>query len=402
MASDSARAFAGAPAWLTYPRLGLGLCSLGWFLVQGGRLVIPALALPIRSSLGLSNAGFGAAVTSLWAVYALLQFPGGAASDDLGYRTTLVGSSVVVAGGYLLLGVSVGLGVFLLACGLIGGGIGLFYIASRTFPSALYDERKGRALGVTNAAGDLGGVLAPVAGSAIVALALPWRGAFLAIAVAVLLLAATFHAAVRGGYRAEPPAIRSTARGAFAQITRPGVPPVIAAYSLFALAWQGSVAFIPLFVFEARGLPFETGNLLLSLFFLMGVIVKPLSGWLSDHAGRHGLSVASLVGAGLALGTLALVVESRLAVVVAVGAFGLALMAFPPVTQAFLMEAFADDHVGSAFGLTRTVYVLIGSAGPLLIGVGSETIGFDASFALVAGGLLVAAGLLVVATRRLD
>ena len=398
MADESATVRVG-PAWLTYPRLALGLCSLGWFLAQGGRLLVPPLALPIKESLGLTNAGFGAAVTVLWAVYALLQFPGGAASDDLGYRTTLVGSSVVIAGGYLLLGTSVGLPLFLLAAGLIGGGIGLFYITSRTFPSLLYEGEKGRALGITNAAGDIGGVLAPVAGSVIVALALPWRGAFVVVGLAVAALGVVFHFTVRGEYRVAVPDMAGVGRDALGQITQPGVPLIIAAYSLFALAWQGSVAFIPLFVFEAKGLSFETGNLLLSVFFLMGVVVKPGAGWLSDHVGRHGLSIGSLLGAGLSLGVLALFIESRLAVVGAVVLYGLTLMTFPPVTQAFLMDVFADETVGSSFGLTRTVYVLIGSTGPALIGVGSETIGFEATFAGVAGGLLVAAVAILVAVR---
>jgi predicted MFS family arabinose efflux permease len=400
--ADDAAATIGGPSWLTYPRLVLGLCSLGWFLVQGGRLIIPALALPIQESLGLSNAGFGVAVTVLWAVYALLQFPGGIASDDLGYRTTLVGSSIVVAAGYLLLGASVGLAVFLLACALIGGGIGLFYITSRTFPSLLYEGNKGRALGIANAAGDIGGVLAPVAGGAIIALALPWRSAFLTIGVAVAVLAVTFHITIQGTYRATVPDVRGTTREAFGQISASGVPLVIVAYSLFALAWQGSVAFIPLYVFEGKGLTIETGNVLLSVFFLMGVLVKPASGWMSDRIGRHGLSIGSLAGAGLTLGVLALFLSDRLAVIFAIALFGATLMVFPPVTQAFLMDAFDDETVGSSFGLTRTVYVLIGSLGPALVGIGSDTIGFDATFGLIALGLLIGALVLAIAVRRTE
>lgn len=387
------------PAWLTYPRLVLILCSLGWFLVQGGRLIIPALALPIQESLVLSNAGFGIAVTVLWSVYALLQFPGGIASDDLGYRVTLVGSSLVIAAGYLLLGLSVGLTVFLLACALIGGGIGLFYISSRTFPSLLYEADKGRALGITNAAGDLGGVLAPIAGGVIIALALPWRGAFLAIGVAVLVLMVIFHVVVRGEYRFKMPDVRGTAAEATGQITAGTIPLVIVAYSLFALAWQGSVAFIPLYMFDSKGLSFEMGSLMLSVFFLMGVVVKPISGWLSDHIGRHGLSIGSLLGAGLAMGTLSLLITEGLAVIAAVTLFGATLMVFPPVTQAHLMDEFDDETVGSSFGLTRTVYVFIGSLGPALVGLGSDTIGFDATFAVMAAGLLAGAAVLAVAVR---
>lgn len=390
------------PGWLTYPRLALGLCSFGWFFVQGVRLIIPALALPIKESLVLSNAGFGVAVTVLWATYALLQFPGGLASDSLGFRTTLVVGSLVTAAGYALLGLSVGIGVFLVACAVVGVGIGLSFVSSRTLPSTLYGDNKGRALGVTTAAGDVGGVLAPVVGSVVIAAALPWRGVFLAAGVGVVALAAAFHAVVRGPYRSALPDVRGTTAHAVGQITGREITLVIVAYSLFALAWQGTVAFIPLYMFEAKGLTIATGNLLLSTFFLVGVVVKPTTGWLSDVVGRHALSVGSLLGAGLTLGALALFVTGRTAVVVVVVLFSAALLTFPPVTQAYLLDAFDDESQGSSFGMTRTVYVLVGSMGPAFVGIVSETLGYDAAFTIIAAGLLVGAVVLHVAVTLGD
>lgn len=132
------------------------------------------------------------------------------------------------------------------------------------------------------------------------------------------------------------------------------------------------------------------------------LIVPALALPSKSSLGLSNAGSASLVGAGLALGALALLLDSRLGVVLAVLGFGVTLMVFPPITQAFLLDAFTEEHVGSSFGLTRTVYVLIGSLGPTLIGVGSETLGYDAAFALVAAGLLIAAGLLTLAIRRIE
>jgi hypothetical protein len=69
--------------------------------------------------------------------------------------------------------------------------------------------------------------------------------------------------------------------------------------------------------------------------------------------------------------------------------------------QAYLIEIFDDRNNASSFGLARTVYVLVGAAGPTLVGVGSETVGFTATFAVMAGLLVVASVVLFVTTGRL-
>lgn len=383
-----------APFRPSYPQQILLLCSLGWFLAQSGRLVLPALALPIQETIAIGNAEFGFAISLMWAVYALLQFPGGIAGDDLGYKTVLVGSSVLAAFGFLVLAFTQTYALFLLATSLVGVGVGLFYITSRTFPSVLYGAKKGRALGVANAAGDAGGVLAPLGAAVIIGLAVAWQTGFVGFTAAFLLLAAGFHLTVDSAYRVDVPRVAAAASNAVAEFRKPGIPLTVAAYSVFAMTWQGSVAFIPLYMFETKGLSYELGGLMLSLFFLMGVIVKPAAGWLSDRIGRRILAVGSLFCAGCTLGTLALVVAGGWPVVALVGLFGATLMVFPPVTQAYLIDVFSTESVGSAFGLTRTVYVFVGSLGPTFVGVSSEVLSFDAAFATLAAGLV--AGSLVL------
>lgn len=388
----------GTSRWPSYPQQILILCSLGWFLAQSGRLVLPALALPIQETLAIGNAEFGVAISVMWAVYALLQFPGGLAGDDLGYKTVLVASSTITGLGFLVITVTTTYALFLVATSLVGVGVGLFFIASRTYPSVLYGAKKGRALGIANAAGDAGGVLAPLGATAVVGLAVAWQTGFVGFAVAFVLLAVGFHATVTSTYHVATPRVADATTKALTEISKPGVPLTIAAYSLYALTWQGSVAFIPLYMYQAKGLSYELGGLMLSLFFLMGVFVKPLAGWLSDRIGRRVLTVGSLFGAGCFLGLLALVATGGWPVAALVGLFGAALMVFPPVTQAYLIDAFAPESVGSAFGLTRTVYVFIGSLGPTIVGVSSEVLSFDHAFAGLAAGLVASAvvlGLLV-------
>lgn len=374
----------------SYPKQVLILCSAGWFLAQSGRLILPALSLPIQDSIAIGNAQFGFAITVMWAVYALLQFPGGIAGDDLGYKTVTVLSTALAGVGFFVLAFTVTYYQFLVATSLVGVGVGLFYITSRTFPSTLYAEKKGQALGITNASGDAGGVVAPLIATAIIGLAVAWQVGFFAFTAAFVLLAIWFHFTIREPYQLGVPGIQAASSAALKELRKPGIPLTIAAYSVFAMTWQGSVAFIPLYIFQTKGFSYGFGGLMLSLFFLMGVIVKPIAGWASDAIGRHVLAVGSLFSAGCFLGTLALFVSHGWLVIVLIVLFGATLMAFPPVTQAYLIDVFSEDTVGSAFGLTRTVYVLIGSLGPTIVGLSSELLSFDAAFAFLAIGLVLA------------
>jgi MFS family permease len=374
--------------------------SIGWFLFNSGRLLLPPLAVPIQDALAIGDAGFGFAITVLWAMYALLQFPSGISTDTIGYRTVLVGSLAVIGPAFAILSFAGYYWVFLVVLALVGAGGSYFYIVSRTLPAELYGDRKGRAIGLVTAAGNASGVLAPLAATAIIAFS--WRAPFAVIGVALLLVGVVFHFLVRGTYAFEFPDVRGASTGATAEITKRGVPMLLVAYSTFAIAWQGSTAFIPLYFYRAKGFDLATANAALALFFLMGVFVKPAAGWISDAIGRRVVSSGTLFGAGVSLAVLALVADSRLWVLVVVVVYGATLLSFSPVMQAYLIEIFDDDNNASSFGLARTLYVLVGSTGPTLVGIGSETIGFTSTFAIVSIGLVGGAILLWVTTGRLD
>jgi MFS family permease len=385
---------------LTYRGSVLLFISMGWFMFNSGRLLLPPLAVPIQDALAIGDAGFGFAISVLWGAYALLQFAGGISTDTIGYRTVLVASLAVIGPSFVILSVAGNYWLFLLVLGVVGAGGSYFYIVSRTLPAELYGDRKGRAIGIVTAAGNASGVLAPLAATAIIAVS--WRAPFAVIGGGLLAVAVVCHLLVRGSYAFELPDIRGASKGATREITKRGVPMILVSYSVFAVAWQGSSAFIPLYFYRAKGFDLATANAALALFFLMGVFVKPAAGWISDAIGRRTVSSGALLGAGISLFALSLVFDSRIGVLAAVVAYGATLLSFSPVMQAYLIEIFDDEKNASSFGLARTVYVLVGSTGPTLVGVGSETIGFTRTFAIVSVGLVFGAALLWITTGRLD
>lgn len=374
--------------------------AAAWFAFNGGRLLLPPLATEIQGALGIGNAGFGLAVSVLWAGYALLQFAGGVSADAMGNKTVMVVSLLLIGPAFALVGIVGSYPTFLLALALVGAGGAFFYVVSRTLPADLYGGGKGRAIGIVTAAGNGAGVLAPLAATAVIAIS--WRLPFLVVGGVLVAVAVGVHAFVREEYVVHRPNLTRRGRGAAGEVTRRGVPPLIAAYGVFAIAWQGSVAFIPLYMTEAKGLSLGLANATLSLFFLTGVVVKPLAGGVSDVVPRRWVASGSLLWAGLALAALALLAEGAGVVLGVVVAYGVGLLSFSPVMQAHLLEVFEEDNNASSFGLARTLYVLVGSAGPTIVGVGSETVGYTVTFATLSVLLVGAAGLLVYATGRID
>lgn len=375
--------------WLTYPGSMLVACSVGWLIVQTGRYLLPPLAPSITAAFGIGNAEFGFAITLLWAVYAVTNFPAGIASDDIGFKPVLVGSLLLAGiglGGLAVAGTYIGL--LLLLC-VVGVAVAFFLVGSRTFLSVLYGERRGRAIGIHNAAGDVGGVLAPLLATAAVGVA-TWWSPFLGIVAAAVLVAVFFHVVAAGDYTVRRPEIWRPTRGAIADIATLQVAGLIVLYGTYVLVSQGVVAFVPLYLTQDKGLGLGTANAALSMLFLAGVVVKPLSGWASDVLGRRALTVGSLVTAGLALEFL-VVADGVVAVIAGVVGFAALSKLFPPATQAYLFDRFDDASSGSAFGLSRAIYVLIGSTGPAVVGLGSEAVGFATTFGVLAAGLVIVA-----------
>ena len=380
-------------------RLVLGLSAGGWALSQGTWLLLPALAVPIRGTLGVGNPAFGAVMTVLWASIALTQFPSGLLSDELGHRTVLV--PTMAAAGLAVAGLAwlEALPAFLVLVVLVGVGTGAFPTVARALLSARFGEDRGRAFGVFGGAGDAAGVVTPLVATAAIAAGV-WRLTFLAVGAGTVLAAAGFHLLLAEDYAFRRPPVLGPGRNAVSEVLRPGVPVAVLCYSTFALVWQGATSFLPLYMYEAKGLSLATANGTLSVLFLTGMLVKPAAGWASDLLGRRSLVVGSLFAAGCLLAGLALLARRPVAVLASVALFGGALMTFQPVMQAYLMDWFEGASEGGAFGLARLIYATIASTGSTLVGVGSETLGYDAVFAGLAVGLVLASVALLSATAR--
>ncbi|MFC6799599.1 MFS transporter [Haladaptatus sp. DYSN1] len=371
--------------------------SLGWLGLRLGREALPPLLPVLIETLAISPSQAGFCLTILWALYALVQYPGGRLSDQLSRITVLVPSLVILTGGFLaLMTISTYTGL-LSSVVLVGIGGGLYFTSSRTLISDMYVERRGLALGINDAAGTIGSAIA--AGIVIVTLALGnWKLTFLPV---VGVLAVT--SVLLSRWRQESYVISQVDFNVQEVIHRViayrEIRWLIVVYSLFNFATSGIVSFLPLFLQADKGFSPLLASASFSILFIVGMVASPIAGDLSDRLPRMNIATG-----GIALSILGLVGMLSMTSMPLIGAsvlvYALGIRTCPPVMQAYLFDHLSKDTLGSDFGAIKTVYTGIGSLGPAFVGIIAERATYSAAFAQLIVCFVVSIALLWLLARR--
>jgi len=380
---------------IKYRHLMLGFCTVGAFLLLLGQAIIPALASPIMAAVGIGNSEFGFALTLMWASYSLTQFPSGIISDQIGHKTLLITGLVGISFGFGLLGIDLTYIAFITATVSIGIGGGTFTMVRFRFLSHLFAENKGHALGISGGLSNLAGVVGPAAVPFLVAAA-SWQPIFFVLTGFTLLLALLFHTTVAEPLAFEIRGFTGRFCDSIDQISSVRIVAMTLVSGLYSLSAQAMTTFIPLYMSESKELSFALAGMMLSTYYLAGTVIRPVSGWLSDRTDRRRLSITSLLSSGLLLALLVVFADEITLIVALFALFSITFLSFSVSWDAYFMDIFDDSSMGGSFGLARTAHLLIGSAGPTLVGVGTETIGYDGSFLLLSATVLLAAVIAVI------
>lgn len=395
----------GRGSWLR--RLGaydaLGLTAGLWFLAKFFRYAFPPLFPTFQADFGVSNTLLGTAFSGMMLVYAGMQFPSGALADRFGsVRVIAAGAAVTVATGFLL-AVDTPLWVVLAAMLLVGLGTGAHKTVAIRLLSRTYPARTGRALGVFDTFGSFGGVAAP----AVVVLLTDlggWQTLFLLGALGGTVLVAGF-------LRRVPRRLQATGRPDAdpSPQAEPGLAryrplfanrrfrAFIAVNALFGFAFNGAVAFLPLYLVDGIGLSEAVANLLFSALFAVS-LVQVVTGDLSDRLGRRRVMGATLSVATVGLAGL-LVVQGPLLAGLVVLAVGIGCHGFRPVRGAYLVDLVPQSVAGGSMGIVRTVLMGSGAISPAVVGLVSDSAGYVPAFAMLAtsmGAAVLAVGVLAV------
>ncbi|WP_200530601.1 MFS transporter [Halorubrum sp. LN27] len=361
----------------------LSLCMLAFLVTYFARLAISPVVPLIVDDFAVSNTAIGVALSGMWLAYGAAQFPSGVLADRFGERRVIL----VAVGGTAAMSVVLGLApvflAFVLAAVLLGLVAGLHYAVATTLLSRTFDDL-GTAIGLHSVGGPLAGLVAPVA-AAWVGVRYGWRPA---VALAALVGAPVFLLFAWRVRPTEPRRPDQPMRDRFALaplvelLSRPSVllPLFIAMTGTYVV--QGVMSFLPTFLVEFRGYSPSLAAGVFSAFFVVRAVAQVGLGRLSDSAGRDvAIGAAMLAGA---VGTAAFVLGPGLAgVAVAVLLAGSGASFFSAIDPRF-MDALGDAERGAGFGLVRTVYTVIGSAGSVGVGLAADLFGWGVSFAILA------------------
>lgn len=378
-------------------RLFLGI-SVGWFVLAFGRQLLPPLLPTIIADLDISSFQAGIALTGLLAMRAISHYPGGRFADELSRKTVVVGSLVTISLGFVLLSLAVSYPFFLLAVVVLGTGGGAYVISSRATAADLFVEKRGQAFGIQNAFTNTAGVAA--SGGAVLVLAVgTWRSAFLPIVALLAALALAVHRWNRDPYVVER--VELDLLGTLRRVFHaPRIRTAVAAYILGIFAWMGMINFLPTYLQLEKGISVTLASGGFGLVFLVGAGAGPMAGVLGDRFGKLPTAVVSLVVG--TVGLFSLVVGSSVPVLaVTVVAMAGGFWAFFPITQAYLMDSFADGSMGGDLGAVKGFWGLVGSLGPSYVGFIADVQSYTLAYAGL-GVCLLASLLLVVQLWRTE
>ncbi|MET3351357.1 UNVERIFIED_ORG: MFS family permease [Arthrobacter sp. UYEF1] len=375
----------------TLPRDIKVMLAAAFLIALGFGLVAPVL--PQFATTFDVGATAAAVIVSIFAFMRLVFAPaGGALIARWGERPVYVAGLLIVAVSTAACAFAQDYWQLLVFRGLGGVGSVMFTVASMALVVRLAPpQSRGRISGAYASAFLIGSVLGPVVGGLLAGFGL--RVPFLCYAAALILAAAVVQTQLSHA----PSADRSTMGRA------PDMPFIeawqVGAYrsalmSSFANGWATfgvRMATIPLFAVAALGAGPEAAGLALAVFAAGNAAALTFSGRLADSLGRRPLMVVGLLVAGLA--TAAIGFTSHLGWFLAasvVAGVGSGLLG--PAQQAAVADVIGNERSGgrvlAAYQMTSDVGAI---AGPVLVGILADRLGYGWAFGVTGAVLVLAA-----------
>jgi MFS family permease len=385
--------------------LTLALLSIAHAAIHAQSALMPLVYPIVIMEFGLNAADIGVFIAVTTAV-------GGSMQLAYGFATRVVARPALLAGGQLLFGASLLIGGLSNSVAQLLGSISVARIgASPQHPvgnallSDLYPpERRGFAISAHISGGNIGTILVPFVGGALL-LAVGWQATLALFGIPALvigLLLAFFvredHAAYRKRAR-ESGSVRTHLREV---IGRRDLRLILAA-SLVAAGGRGLDIVAPFMVLYLAGpLGFDEGTVsLLYALLLVGAVVGPiLAGVISDRFGRRRTLVAYYLLSAVGIVAFMAAGANLLILVPLLLPFGTAVFSESPVLQAYLADRATGPMRDMAFAVYFTFAFGIGAFWALVIGQIAGNIGYPAAFTVMAASYVAAAVLLIAIRDR--
>ena len=378
----------------------LGLLALGHAVIHAQSALMPLIYPIVILQFDLDARDIGLFIAVTTAV-------GGTMQLFYGFLTRYVARPVLLAGGQVIFGASLMVAGLAQSVGQLLGAISVARIgASPQHPvgnallsDAYPEQRRGFAISAHISGGNVGTILVPFVGGALLA-TVGWQATLALFGVPALAVGVLIALNVREDGRAYRAAARDagSVRTQLREVLGRRDLRLILGAALIAAGGRGLDIVAPFMLLYLRGplgIDEATTGWLYAL-LLVGAVVGPLlAGWLSDHVGRRrtlvtyyllsAVGILAFVAAGANLWLLAPLLLP----------FGTAVFSESPVLQAYLADRASGPIRDVAFSVYFTFAFGIGAFWALVIGNVVATWGYPAAFGVMAASYLAAALFLV-------
>lgn len=413
------------------PGLAAGHTVFHW-IVQSFVVVLPE----IQTAFNLNSVGVGGVLSIRELASGLVTLPGGIVVDVLRRHWGVVLALCLAAAalGSLAMGFSPVYPLLLVGIGAVAVSHALWHLPASAALSHHFAQRRGAALAWHGVGGSVGDVAGPLATGALLAF-LAWRDLLNVYAVAPFLLAFMVVWAFRGIGRTPAPSATAAPENAAARPSA-AVAPLAAAQDgddppanspanppanppdglaleqrlamtrrllrspalwgltlvrgLRGMALVSLVTVLPLYLDNELEVSPLSRGFHIGLLIVVGLVAKPLAGYLSDRWGRKPVLTPGLLWSCLAaLGLVVFPDGVMLAVMVAL--LGLFLYPDQPIVTAAVFDVVGREVASTGLGVVACVAFFMSAASSLLAGAIYETAGFAATMYYIAALFAVAA-----------
>jgi predicted MFS family arabinose efflux permease len=365
------------------------------FLVNFARVVFASLLDPIAVDFQVDEAALGVVATSAWLGSALPRIPIGYLLTRVPRHQVIMGSGGLLVAAAVFTSFSPTLPLLTLGAFLLGLSSGAYFIAANPLVSELFPDGVGRALGLHGTASQLAAVAAPLLVIGVLILG-DWRLTFRVLALVGILATIGLSLTAR---RAELPDAGSEDRdlvGAARAQWRIIVTGVVVVGTVTFL-WNGLFNFYVRYLSQVKGIPPETGNILLTLLFAAGVPAFFLTGRLADRVSNVPL-LLSVVG-GFVGCVFLLTVTTGLWPLAAVSVLtGYVIHSLFPVADTYLLASLPDHHRASAYTAYSASMMIVQAGGSVTVG---RLVSSGFGFSTVFGGLAIIVGTVLIGLTAL-
>jgi MFS family permease len=376
--------------------LTLGLLALSHAVIHAQSALMPLIYPIVIVEFALNPRDIGLFIAVTTAVGGSMQLLYGFLTRWVARPVLLGGGQLVFAAGLLLAGFTRSVGQLLAAISVARVGSSPQHPVGNALLSDVYPaERRGFAISAHISGGNVGTLLVPFVGLALIG-AYGWQTTLALFGIPALLTGSLILWRVREDGVAYRVAAREggSVRGQIGSVLGRGDLRLILGASLIAAGGRGLDIVAPFMLLYLRGpLKISEGTTaILYALLLVGAVVGPLlAGWLSDRFGRRRtLVVYYLLSAAGVLAFLAAGSNLWLLVPLLLP-FGTAVFSESPVLQAFLADRAHGPTRDVAFSVYFTFAFGIGAVWAFVIGNVAASWGYPVAFGVMAASYLGAA-----------